>query len=86
MRTADKTTSKKNSKTSIIVSVERVPTDHAKKIVALLSQGYNAKHIADMMDINNRTLEAHINRLKSEYGASTLSHLVAIFMRNKVIA
>jgi DNA-binding NarL/FixJ family response regulator len=78
-------TARKNKRTSIIVSIERVPTDHAKKIVSLLSTGYNITMIADMLNVNQRTLEAQISRIKAEYAAETLPHLVAIFMRNKVI-
>lgn len=55
------------------------------EIVQLLSDGKTVKEIASEMNVNSRAVEHRIVLMRSKYFAWTCSHLVAIFIRKKLI-
>lgn len=59
--------------------------DRDVEIVRLVSMGYTAQEIADDGDISRRTVEAAIEKLKFKYECVSLAHLVATFLRKKII-
>ncbi len=54
-------------------------------IVQLLADGNDVAEIADKLFKNKRTLETNILNIKNTLDCKTLSHLVALFFRNKLI-
>lgn len=56
-----------------------------ERVVQLLSEGKTIAEVAGEMNVNVRTMEARIGRLKKKTECSTLPHLVATFLRNKLI-
>jgi DNA-binding CsgD family transcriptional regulator len=56
-----------------------------KDIVKKLSDGYTAKDIADEFSINVRTLEAKLIRLRDKSGSKNTTHMVANYLRKKLI-
>lgn len=54
-------------------------------IVRLLSNGETVVDIADRLKINKRTMEGKISAIKNMFDVLTLPHLVAFFLRNKLI-
>lgn len=70
---------------TVTLSVTKEVTPEAIEIVKSLSLGLRAKDIGDKMEMSSRTVEAKIDLLKKDYGAVTHSHLVGIFIRNKII-
>lgn len=60
-------------------------TDKETEIVKLLADGNTIPDIAVKMGLNRRSLEAKVATLKDKYRSSTVAHLVAVFLRNKLI-
>jgi DNA-binding CsgD family transcriptional regulator len=56
-----------------------------KSIVQELSNGLTVRDISTSFNLNKRTLESHVSDIKKMYGVKTLPHLVALFLRNKII-
>lgn len=56
-----------------------------QKIVEMLSHGYTVKEIADYLVMNVRTVEARLTRIRDKVNAKNLHHLVAIYLRKKLI-
>lgn len=54
-------------------------------IVNLLSQDLTVSQIALKLEINARTMEAKVSRLKEKTETKTLQGLVSLFFRNKLI-
>lgn len=54
-------------------------------IVNHLSYGLRPAQIAGKMNFGRRTIEFKIDQLRKDYGCLTASHLVAVFIRNKII-
>jgi DNA-binding CsgD family transcriptional regulator len=55
------------------------------QIVQLLSNGNSSKMVAQTLKVNIRTMEAAIIRLKTKTDTKTVPHLVATFIRKKLI-
>lgn len=55
------------------------------ELVQKLANGYRVREIAKEIDINTRTLEKRILVLKKQYLCKTVSHLVANYLRRKII-
>lgn len=64
---------------------ERKPAPWIVDVVVGLSQGKKVEQIAGEIFMSNRTLEAKLNTLRGEYSCINLTHLVATFLRNKII-
>lgn len=69
----------------VMVSVEVGVTQEALDIVSGLSIGLRAKDLAERLKISHRTVEAKIDLLRKDYQCLTPAHLVAVFIRNKII-
>ena len=54
-------------------------------IVKMLSDGLRTSKIAEVLDLSPRTIETLIQNLKLRTLSDTIPHLVAIFLRNKII-
>jgi len=54
-------------------------------IVKLISHGYTIQEIADKENINRRTLEARLIRIRDKSGSVNLAHLVANYFRKGLI-
>lgn len=52
------------------------------KFAEHLANGHRAKAIAEIEEMNARTVEAQLERLQRKCGVTTLAALVAFFMRN----
>jgi DNA-binding CsgD family transcriptional regulator len=55
------------------------------EIVRLLSAGVTAKRAAVELGINIRTFESKLGKLKYSFDCNTVAHLVATFIRKKLI-
>lgn len=64
---------------------KRIITERDVEIVRLLSRGTTARQAALELSMNTRTFESKIYRLKLNFDANTIAHLVAIFIRQKLI-
>jgi len=60
-------------------------TSQVVEIVQLLSDDYSVTKIAEKIKMNRRTLEAKMILIKKECGVKTITGLVALFFRNKLI-
>lgn len=60
-------------------------TDMEKSVAKLLADGCTVPEIAKELTLNSRTLESKVANIKERYGARNIAHLVAIFLRNKLI-
>lgn len=63
----------------------RVITEKEAQIVKLLSEGMSATNTAIKLGMNRRTMEATIQRLKNKTDTKTMPHLIATFIRKKLI-
>jgi DNA-binding CsgD family transcriptional regulator len=59
--------------------------EYKNEIVILLSQGMTARDSAAFLGVNYKTLETHIDIIKREYNCKNTTHLVATFIRKKLI-
>jgi len=55
------------------------------EIVVLLSEDKSVLQIAEILEVNRRTLEAKMMLIKKECGVKTLQGMVGLFFRNKLI-
>lgn len=55
------------------------------EIVKGISEGKTLSEISDDLKVNTKTLEKRLERLRVDYQAKTSCHLVAIFIRKKII-
>lgn len=55
------------------------------EIVQLLADGYTVKEISVKLSVKKRSLEGKVLRAKEKALASSLSHLVAIYLRKGLI-
>lgn len=60
-------------------------TPAAKKVLTLKANGYQAKQIADELDINRRTVEYHLRNARICLGAKNTCNAIAIAMRDGFI-
>lgn len=60
-------------------------TSQVVEIVQFLADDYSVTKIAEKIKINRRTLEAKMILIKKECGVKTITGLVALFFRNKLI-
>lgn len=62
-----------------------VITESLKQIVRLLAEGKRPKEIGKELELSNRTIEAKIDQIRIAAGCHTPAHLVAKFLREKII-
>lgn len=55
------------------------------KIVEYYSHGFRSTEIGQKLGISGRTVEKHIELLRAKNGCKTIPHLVAKFLREKII-
>lgn len=60
------------------------PSEQDKSIIVMLKDGMTAKAIAEKLSINENTLAFSLKVLRSRYGCSTTTQLVAHFMENNL--
>jgi len=65
--------------------VKQEISDSEIEIVKLLSEGLTVREIAEKRKINVRTMEGAVDRMRGEYGAKNITHLVSIFFKNKFL-
>lgn len=58
---------------------------HELDLVAALTNGATIAQIGQDWNINKRTMEGRVIRLKAKTGCKSLCELVALFFRNKLI-
>lgn len=68
-----------------IRTIEVNVTDLEKSVVKLLADGCTVPEIAKALALNSRTLETRVSNIRERYTARNIAHLVAIFLRNKLI-
>lgn len=56
------------------------------QIIALLADGLTSREIGNKLKLSHRTIEVHIAGLKMVYGAKNTTHLVAMWVREKLAA
>lgn len=54
-------------------------------IVEKVSNGWRFEDIAKYYDLSRRTIEAHVNRLRSQFDCKTVSQLACEFIRKGLI-
>lgn len=59
--------------------------DRDCEVVRLASLGYRAAEIGKELFLSRRTVEAILSRLQFKYECNNTTHLVATFIRNKII-
>lgn len=62
-----------------------IVSERDKAIVELLSNGNRTSEIKEALNMNQRTLESVIDKMRRLYGCATREQLVAFFIRNKII-
>jgi len=62
-----------------------VLNDRDKKVVEMFSKGFTAKRIGELGGVSRRTVEAVVGRLMVQYKCASTTHLVATFLRKKII-
>lgn len=55
------------------------------QILKLLAQGLTVKDIANELDISQRTVETHKNRMLKKFGFHSLIELIVFVVKNKII-
>lgn len=55
------------------------------QILKLLAQGLTVKNIADELNISQRTVETHKNRMLKKFGFHSLIELIVFVVKNKII-
>jgi DNA-binding CsgD family transcriptional regulator len=69
---------------STAVSSRRiVVTPRQAEILSLVARGLGDKAIADTLGVAPRTIRTHLERLFREYGLSSRSEAVAVWLRSK---
>ena len=61
------------------------PTEEEKQFVALLATGKKGYKIAEELGINKNTFAFKLKILRTVYGCSNSTQLIALFLRNKFI-
>lgn len=56
-----------------------------RAIVPALAEGFLVKEIADNIGYTHSSVETFILRIRKEYGARNITHLVHIWHKNKMI-
>jgi metal-responsive CopG/Arc/MetJ family transcriptional regulator len=54
-------------------------------IVKCISDGYSVGSISILTNISERTIEGRLIKIRAEYKAKTLAHLVAIFFKKNIL-
>lgn len=70
---------------SIKQTVDRVFTDKELELIQMTANGVKRSEIAEKTKRSIRTIESHLDRLKKEFKCGSVPHLVAFFLRNKLI-
>lgn len=60
-------------------------TERDKLMVKMLSEGKKPAEIGFLIELSPRTVETYLEKIRHFYGALTAAHLVAIFLKNKII-
>lgn len=67
------------------VVVEQEISPYAKNLVALYAEGRTTEEIGLKLNAGKKTVERHIQLIRKDYDARNIAHLVAIFLRTKII-
>jgi DNA-binding CsgD family transcriptional regulator len=67
------------------ISVSQQPTNEEIKIVALLADGLNGQKLIDHMGVSQSEVSKRLSDLKLKYNCKSNAHVVAYFLRNKLI-
>ena len=62
-----------------------ITTKKQCELIQLISEGKTIEHVADYWKINRRTVDRYLDAMRYKYEAVNLYHLVAIFLRKKMI-
>lgn len=55
------------------------------EIVKLLAMGYTMKQMVSVVFLSSRTIETRIGKIREKFGATTLSHLMAILFKTELL-
>jgi DNA-binding NarL/FixJ family response regulator len=67
------------------ITVKQAVSESEIMVARMLSDGYTVGEMAKKTNRNIRTMEGIIWRMRREYNCENVAHLVATFMRNKLI-
>lgn len=56
-----------------------------KDIVNMIAEGYLVKEVAEKLGYTHSSVETFLLRIRREYGAKNITHLVHIWHKNKMI-
>ena len=62
-----------------------IAAENKIEIIQGIANGVSVKNIAKELNISTRTIEKYLEQLRFEYKATATCHLVAIFLRKKII-
>lgn len=64
--------------------MEKNHNTHAD-LIQMYAEGKSTVEIAIALNISTRTVEKRVLKLRKEYGATHLGHLIAIYLRREII-
>ncbi|MDR1875903.1 MAG: response regulator transcription factor [Synergistaceae bacterium] len=64
---------------------ENLLSHREKEILALTAQGFSGKDLAEMLDISERTVEAHLGAVYNKFGAKNKTEAVLMALKNGII-
>lgn len=65
--------------------MSRLATKPNYKLAQYASDGYSCKEMAIPLGLDHRQCQHHLNRLRDIHRARTITHLIAILIRQKII-
>lgn len=69
----------------VIRDGQRVITKQEIDIVQALSNGLSASETGDLVGLSGRTIESYTANLRRDFECKSTVHLVAVFLRKKII-
>ncbi len=67
------------------ISVSQQPTNEEIKMVILLAEGFNGQKLIDHIGVSQSEVSKRLSDLKLKYNCKSNAHIVAYFLRNKLI-
>lgn len=67
------------------ISVSQQPTNEEIKMATLLAEGLNGQKLIDYMGVSQSEVSKRLSDLKLKYNCKSNAHVVAYFLRNKLI-
>lgn len=58
----------------------------ALRVLALLAEGFNAREIADQLELSFFSVRSHIRTIRAELGARNTAHAVHLAHQRKLLA